>query len=309
MAGSKILYKYVSADGFKRLWESEKVRFTQLGQLNDPYENKVINPIVDLNIPNLKKIVGDNLEMARAYLSIDTFRLTDHNKKIQHEFDTRWGVLSLSRNPKNLLMWSHYANEHRGVVVGIDVSDPIFYDRGDRSIVFNPKTGNVIYSAVKPKSLLIVKNIERVPHEKGDGYSTMYEQGESVSLDETFLYKAIDWAYEDEVRIVRDLHQDKGEVLQNGNQEICLFPLPKRLIKSVIFGERYDQNLLKDFAEENSKLGIQVFRAMIDSDEYKIKLDLVVGKEVSEGIKSPINMKGVMPKGVNNNSKKKKKRK
>lgn len=57
------------------------MRFTQLGQLNDPYENRIINPMVDLNIPNLKKIVGDDLEKAKLFLQADTYQLMYNNKK------------------------------------------------------------------------------------------------------------------------------------------------------------------------------------------------------------------------------------
>ncbi len=280
--------------------------------MNDPYENRVLNPEIDVTMLNFEKIVGNNVELASAFLSGDTYKLTDNHNNVQHEFDTRWGVLSLSRNPKNLLMWSHYADEHKGVVVGIDVSDAMFYGHG---IVFNPEKGNVIYSAVKPKSLKLASEIEYVPHEQGGGYTTKYRySGVPAKLDETFLYKAIDWAYEDEVRIVRDLHEDKGEVVVNKeDQEVCLFPLPKRLIKSVIFGERYNQELLKSFSKENSELGIQVFQAKIDNEEYKMRLELIE-KEVTpkvikpEIVKPPVIMKGVMQRGVSNNSKKKKRK-
>ncbi|MDH4459555.1 MAG: DUF2971 domain-containing protein [Nevskia sp.] len=35
----------------------------------------------------------------------------------------RWHLLSLTKAPDNLLMWSHYASGHSGMVVGVEVTD------------------------------------------------------------------------------------------------------------------------------------------------------------------------------------------
>jgi len=36
----------------------------------------------------------------------------------------QWHLLSLTKAPNNLLMWSHYASGHSGMVVGVEVTDP-----------------------------------------------------------------------------------------------------------------------------------------------------------------------------------------
>ena len=207
MTGSKILYKYISAARFEELWRNEEIRFTQLNQLNDPYENRVLDPNVDLNMANFSQFITDNNWLNNAFLSGDLYTIQNHYKKIQMEIDNRFGILSLSRNPLNLLMWSHYADAHKGVVIGIDVSDPIFYESG---VMINPKDGNIIYSSIKPRNLKLIKSIRREPHEEGAGYKLIMESADSIDIDLIFLYKAFDWAYEEEVRVVRDFSINQG---------------------------------------------------------------------------------------------------
>lgn len=269
MAEPKILYKYLSANGFQRFWDSEKVRFTQLNQLNDPYENRVLDPNADYNFENLAEITNQDIELSKTYLQNDIQTIYQAFMDVQNQIDTEFGILSLSRNPLNLLMWSHYAEEHKGVVIGIDVSDTSFYETG---ILINPERGNVIYSSIRPKKIRLFEKLHRTLSENGDGYNLGFKLGERVAFDDIFLYKSLDWCYEEEIRIVRDFKLKAGEIIADKNQEIRLFPLPKKLITQIIFGERYDNEKLKCFLNENEELGISFSQASIDDYEYKIQL-------------------------------------
>jgi hypothetical protein len=161
MADPKILYKYVSADVFQLLWGNETIRFTQLNQLNDPYENRIIDPNIPFNTDKLKELSKNNDWVYNNMVTYDFQLAIKQTQKVQDEFDNNFGVLSLTRNPSNLLMWAHYADQHKGVVVGIDVSNPIFFENG---VIINPEQGNVIYSSIKPRGLKTIKKIHRVPN-------------------------------------------------------------------------------------------------------------------------------------------------
>jgi hypothetical protein len=304
MADPKILYKYISADRFKQLWSEEKIRFTQLNQLNDPFENRVLDPNVDLNMANLSQFVTDNDWLNNAFLAGDLLTIQNHYKKIQMEIDNRFGILSLSRNPLNLLMWSHYADSHKGVVIGIDVSDPFFYDAG---VMINPKEGNVIYSSIKPRNLKLIKSIHREPHEDGSGgYSLIIESSDTIHIDLIFLYKAFDWAYEEEVRVVRDFNISQGSA--GKTEDVRLFSLPKSLIKEVIFGVRYDYdaNPIKEFIAKNSKSDVKIMQTTIGDFDYAIQIKNLNEKNNLVAPKPPVIMKGQMLQGKNNKGKKKK---
>jgi Protein of unknown function (DUF2971) len=304
MAGPKILYKYISAARFKKLWSDEKIRFTQLNQLNDPYENRVLDPNVDLNMANFSQFITDNNWLNNAFLSGDLLTIQNHYKKIQMEIDNRFGILALSRNPLNLLMWSHYADEHKGVVIGIDVSDPIFYELG---VMINPKEGNIVYSSIKPRNLKLIKSIHREPHEEGAGYKLIIESADSIDIDLIFLYKAFDWAYEEEVRVVRDFSINQGTLAEK-TDDVRLFSLPKSVIKEVIFGVRYDykENPIVDFIAKNGQSDIKIMQTSIGDFNYAMEMKSLNEKNNSVTPKPPVIMKGRMLQGKNNKGKKKK---
>lgn len=80
-------------------------------------------PYFDLNDP-----------MEGQYLYPNTNDFNDDIKDVLKGRKNKIRICSLSRDPENALMWSHYANGHYGVVVGVDVNRtrydirPVDYD-------------------------------------------------------------------------------------------------------------------------------------------------------------------------------------
>jgi hypothetical protein len=59
----------------------------------------------------------------------------EHRKALQGfkaKISRRWGAICLSRSWDNPMLWSHYADKHRGICLGFDVPDrkvvPVTYD-------------------------------------------------------------------------------------------------------------------------------------------------------------------------------------
>jgi len=93
----KMLYKYRSLDNFKfavDILTNSRLYAAKYSDLNDPMEG--FYRYEDGGLPDdvIKKIDG-----AKEVIKL----------------------CSLSRNPDNPLMWAHYANGHRGFVVGVEV--------------------------------------------------------------------------------------------------------------------------------------------------------------------------------------------
>ncbi|MFT6903339.1 MAG: hypothetical protein ACJAXS_003562 [Colwellia sp.] len=92
------------------------------------------------------------------------------------------GIISLTSRPDNLLMWSHYANDHKGMVIEIDDNNSEFRKKFGASSE-HPITQNVIYRKDRLKNF------------------------EDTERFLPYLYKSIEWAYEEEQRIiVHNLH-------------------------------------------------------------------------------------------------------
>ncbi len=261
----KILYKYVNVETFKKIWENKKIRFTQLSELNDPYENKVLEPNIDLRIDHFKILdisKRENISYINNMITIDTHECKMLYLKMQNEFNKRFGVLSLTSDPFNMLMWSHYGDSHKGVVIGIDISNEIF---NNDSFWIKANNGKVRYSSKKPKiTFKLNRNIEEVA--KLGMMCTTFEC-ESINIKDIFLNKSLVWKYEKEVRLVKDFSKDKGFVV---NENIHLFDLPVNVIKKLYFGEKFES---QDLIDDCKKQEIKCFTLKNDEKEYRFNIE------------------------------------
>lgn len=82
-----------------------------------------------------------------------------------------YGILSLTRNPLNPLMWSHYGDDHRGVVM--------------------------------PQNILPSSTIESLMS-VGDDYRCFRSHKYDL-FKNAFLMKDLAWGYEEEVRVVKNI--------------------------------------------------------------------------------------------------------
>lgn len=99
---SELLYKYRNIDNFRF--------FAEIIINNRLYASDYIN----LNDP-----------MEGQYLSSYNKNYDAFYKKVSEE-KGRLKICSLSRNNNNYLLWSHYANGHKGVVLGVKVNRNIY---------------------------------------------------------------------------------------------------------------------------------------------------------------------------------------
>lgn len=122
-------------------------------------------------------------------------------------------VLCLTRSPANALMWAHYANEHSGVVIGFDI-DKIKALHED---CFIPVTkGEIIYTKTRPPKSMTAKK---------------------------FLYKSLEWSYEEEVRVVK-----RAKYLTDFNKEGLRKALnfPQDSIKELYIGCNFNRRNAAD---------------------------------------------------------------
>ncbi|WP_448246813.1 DUF2971 domain-containing protein [Thalassotalea agariperforans] len=140
------------------------LRASQRGVLNDPFELSPAQEFIDKVIK--EGLSDDFFEKAEQYSLNGNFN--------------EIGVISFTENYNNLLMWSHYASEHKGIVVEFDYEKLSYY--------FNYKFSS--------------KNtIERVLYNR-ERYSPLQS---NVSVKELLLTKSDDWIYEKEHRILSSL--------------------------------------------------------------------------------------------------------
>ena len=137
------LYKYLpkSENSLQNL-RNRRIYFPTPSELNDPFDCNVPVNIVDSTSEDLKKVYQmlynkmDNSEVvSNQYLSNglpnENFQKYIHNfaekvELIKRKYFNEIGVAcfseSLSSIPDNILMWSHYANGHKGFCLEFDTS-------------------------------------------------------------------------------------------------------------------------------------------------------------------------------------------
>lgn len=110
------------------------------------------------------------------------------------------GVFSLSEDPLNMLMWSHYSYNHQGIALGFDFEDSSILNDGvyfkpinytDEPLSFDLSDGKLVEHTYYYNESMELK-------------SKMSLQFIDPQLQKIFFTKTTDWAYEKEWRYVRE---------------------------------------------------------------------------------------------------------
>ena len=202
----KQLFKYI--DKPRNLFEEGFIRLTQPAALNDPFEASFCRKSLDELVNHFDEPTALDPEFGEIPFSM-------YIENRMHHI----GIVSLSENKENLLMWAHYANEHKGIVVGIaDFQDSksIFHDlfRADALInssweeEWSPFDG-------KPRPVSYRKGL-RYRNDKFDyDYSNISAEGADRLLFEVFMQKSDEWIYEQEHRVILRIEQADRVIVPN----------------------------------------------------------------------------------------------
>lgn len=129
----KTLYKYRTIDQAKKILESLSFWFSTPDSFNDPFDCN----LSEIRLPNLsdarkhferlgmeEDVIGKSMDLYQRCPEklIDLIEVTK-KKSISSK-----GILSLSERHDDILMWSHYADAHKGLVLGLSLEkDPGFF--------------------------------------------------------------------------------------------------------------------------------------------------------------------------------------
>lgn len=231
-----ILYKYVSFDVCQRIIFGESIGFSPVNYFNDPFETTAFS-----FGERHDKTIDDKIA-ARAF---------------KERINSRFAVLSLTRQPLNSLMWSHYGLSHSGAVIGIDVDEAGLND--PEASLICASQGEVVYSATKPIHAIDIQCFNQSLLE--DIESLTFEPTSNNFFKRAFLYKSLEWAYEEEIRVIKSVSKDglsipkrtnlkfhnrhgDWEKISVENRPLFLFRLPKGSIKELYLGANvYSQNV------------------------------------------------------------------
>lgn len=221
-----LVYKYMTLQGLNACLNQRTIRFTKPVNFNDPF---------DCAASAEEATEGFNIRLAGSNNADKLFTIRN-----------AIGILSLTRNPLNPLMWAHYGENHRGGVIAID-TDEAGLECTEANII-SASAGNVIYTTVRPSV-----DDDHLPR-----HDEITAQHDRSMLERLFLYKSLHWSYEEEVRVARRVdytpqvrHQD--------------FEIPSSAIKAVYLGAKYLPALVDDWDR-------QLPRVHLKHQKYEIYL-------------------------------------
>ncbi len=221
-----IVYKYLHPDRLDVL-SNGRIRFTQPAVLNDPFETlPAFTAFRDTQQKEIALDFSHKIEIFDA-LGIKTDELLNHlfdsvYDKVAELFSPHFGILSLSRRRDNILMWSHYADSHRGFVIGFDSENEFFAPSNGKA---NDGLRDVKYSNKRPI----------LP---ADGLNLLNTDGMNMWNEHIFFTKSEDWAYEQEMRILASPSAADHKIPVDNGWDIRLYSFDSHAVKEIIVGCR-----------------------------------------------------------------------
>lgn len=154
----------------------------------------------------------------------------------------RWGIYCLTPYADSTLMWSHYANNHRGICLEFAT---------DNNRLFASAL-KVTYQSDYPRWTPYITDIE----------------------PDILLTKSSDWAYESEYRIIARKQEseldnlDEGLLLARGG----FLKLPPGALVSVIAGCESDYSAIRTIVAD-SAVGLTTKRAVRSANHYRLQIE------------------------------------
>ena len=186
------LYHYLETKWALDDIRRRRLKVSYLPDMNDPYELKCVRS-----------------EDRASQIALD---------QTMRESAEIYSGLCFSRSWNNILMWSHYAEKHKGICLGFDVPDQLTRDIryiGDLLVTGDP-------SSLSPD--------------------------EKLRISELLLWvKYKGWCYEEEVRVIssrKEIDEEKGQYFVNFSDALILreviagarFPMTKKSIDDALKG-------------------------------------------------------------------------
>jgi len=277
-----ILYKYLPSARIDVI-RNCKIRFTQYGDFNDPFElNPNINKIAEeieikaLIKKNFVKLIEEeylNNPIINAFISKEAFiqLALAHEDTVKNAVvgiessivallpgmlqmtaNSLLGALSLSECHDHELMWSHYSEEHKGYAIGFDTTH----------MFFNQKK----FADDELRHLRKIDYLDTPPV-----INLMH-----ANSAELFFVKSTRWKYESEWRMILPL-AEATEVIENTPYPIHLFSIPTAAVNRIIFGAKMnseDKEIIRTELSNNANLShVELYQARLERSSYGIGIE------------------------------------
>lgn len=230
------IFKYCSFDSAVKILSSSSLIFNNAKSFNDPFDCDIdllkfdfndIGDEVKTDIINVKSIIKNEEQFPNSFIEkqMDIYASNGELEKVykngQIEKVKQNAVCCFSFTFENTCMWSHYANNHKGICLVFNVKEESpFIDISNDDI----SSGPVRYRDLKKDT------------------PVNYLKNKLEGIETLLLTKSLDWKYEEEFRYI-SMNGPRIEKFQ------------KSFLKGIIFGQRATDEQI----EEIKKLCVNNF--------------------------------------------------
>ncbi len=197
------------------------------------------------------KDIDNYVDYFNTLIKTDPKFLYELNRDQSDKFE----ICCFSKNNNHLLMWSHYADSHKGLCIGIKT----IYEDNSNFIEFDKikdidkiKAKKVIYNSENKKTSPI-------------NYQNLTE----VLLEQSLITKSLHWQYEEEYRTILLRNMVNTQTLKLKKENIC----------QIIFGFKTPLSIIRDTLHQikNSEFidisNLEVYQMEEDKEYYSLHLN------------------------------------
>ena len=241
LISTEIIYKYTSLSiGVDDILLKNTLKFSDPTEYNDPFDCHEYLLKVDMSKANIEEFIESQCpnysrsfkrELARRFNINEIYNGLKAERK-------RFKITCFSLDKKSTLLWSHYAEKHKGICIGFQFP-PIYHDR----FILTP-----------------VSYIDMIP--LIDRMANAYKM-----IRYWLSMKSDCWEYEQEVRAITK---------SKSNSSFEFIQYERNCIKKIIFGCKVTQDEINDSKMKLTDNGfilkdIMLKRMVIDKDTFKLK--------------------------------------
>ncbi len=226
-----------------QIWLSKPTEF------NDPYDSKInidVDEMLSIYFATEKRTTFGHEKLDRmkrrsieCYIKREKRKLQKYTSRKLEWLRKSFGIACFSEVYDSLLMWSHYADYHRGICLEYS------FEEIKKLVSFCP----IIYTDQFENFL---------------NYIDIRKEEVSSEVMKLFLSKSKDWSYENEWRIVDTLSESseaKGKLLKG------LKPL------NILMGCQIDGDNERKIIKVANKLHIPVAKMKMDTKRFRVYID------------------------------------
>lgn len=253
----KYLFKYKKFDDHTMdILKKQQLYLSSPTGFNDPFDSKYN---IDLFCDHVEK------------KNIKVYALREFQKMLERATSPeRCGILCMSKNYQNILMWSHYADNHRGICFGFEKYNL------DTPLLDNEKYKNakINFFDVKYKCHPFYNLIYKY-NENPDTNFMEDVLNQEEFIEEAFTIKHQNWAYEEEVRLIC---ADANEEMIFENSDNRLLNFEPEDLNFVYFGLNIDADDKKScmsILNENTWKHVYIYQMKQHPTKFALECDLI----------------------------------